>query len=57
MMEIIWEWYLGKNIHDLPLINSETGGCHDGLTPDGLNPNQGAEALVTMLLSNQLLHS
>ncbi|NLW44308.1 MAG: hypothetical protein GXY92_03870 [Syntrophomonadaceae bacterium] len=57
MMEMIWQWYLGKNIHDLPLINSETGGCHDGLTPDGLNPNQGAEALVTMLLAEQLLHS
>ncbi len=48
-------WYLGKNINNTPLYNSKTGGCHDALIPSGVNPNQGAEALISMLLTQQAL--
>ena len=39
-------WYLGENSCRKSLIDAETGGCCDGITPDGLNRNQGAESIV-----------
>jgi hypothetical protein len=47
----VFAWYLGKNIKGLSVYNLDTGGCYDGLNPDGLNLNQGAEATVTYLLA------
>ena len=44
-------WYLGKNTNALSVYNPNTGGCYDGITPEGLNLNQGAEAIVTYLLA------
>ena len=55
MSDLAYSWYTGKNIVNLSLYNQETGGCHDGLTPDGLNLNQGAEAILSLLLSNQAM--
>lgn len=53
MAETARAWYWGKNINQVPLYNPETGGCYDGLIPDGININQGAEALVSLLLTEQ----
>ncbi|TYP57804.1 hypothetical protein [Thermosediminibacter litoriperuensis] len=53
--KVAYDWYWGKNINEIPLINRETQGCHDALTPDGVNQNQGAEALVSFLLAHQIL--
>jgi hypothetical protein len=39
-------WYSGKNSCDESMIDGETGGCCDGITPDGINQNQGAESIV-----------
>lgn len=47
----IFEWFLGRNSKDLAVYNPESGGCHDGITPDGLNLNEGAEATVSYLLA------
>lgn len=52
---LAWEWYRGKNINKVSLYNKETGGCHDALTPQGVNPNQGAEALLSWLYSSQVM--
>jgi hypothetical protein len=49
--QTIFDWFLGKNSHGVSIYNSETGGCHDGITPKGLNLNQGAEATVAYLLA------
>ncbi|CFX29805.1 Six-hairpin glycosidase [Syntrophomonas zehnderi OL-4] len=49
------EWYWGKNINGLVLFNQETGGCYDALTREGVNLNQGAEAVLSWLLSTHLL--
>lgn len=46
-----YEWYEGKNIQQKSLINTNTGGIHDALTPHGINGNQGAESIVTYLLA------
>jgi hypothetical protein len=47
----IFDWFLGKNTQGLMVYNPDTGGCHDGITPDGLNLNEGAEATVSYLLA------
>jgi hypothetical protein len=47
----MFEWFLGRNTKGLVVYNPETGGCHDGITPDGLNLNEGAEATVSYLLA------
>ncbi len=44
-------WYHGRNALGLPLYCERTGGCYDGLTPDGVNRNQGAESTIAYLLS------
>ena len=36
---------------DVVVYNPETGGCYDGITPSGVNLNQGAEATVAYLIA------
>lgn len=36
------------------MIDPATGGCFDGLLPDGVNRNQGAESTIAGLLTFQL---
>ena len=46
-----FEWFLGENDLGLPLYDPRTGGCCDGLHPDRVNRNQGAESSLAFLLS------
>ncbi|MEN6413794.1 MAG: hypothetical protein ABFC84_13695 [Veillonellales bacterium] len=39
-------WYSGDNSLGESLIDPDTGGCFDGITPEGVNRNQGAESIV-----------
>ncbi|MBI1756391.1 MAG: glycosyltransferase family 4 protein [Fimbriimonas ginsengisoli] len=41
-----FDWLLGNNPLGLPLYDSVSGGCRDGLQENGLNENQGAESTV-----------
>lgn len=50
-MRRCFEWYLGRNDAGLSMLDFKTRGCHDGLTEWGLNANQGAESLLSWLLS------
>lgn len=50
-----YEWYWGKNINGITLYNKETEGCHDALIPNGINLNQGAEAIISLLMAHQML--
>lgn len=45
-------WYYGLNCHSLPLYSKNSGGCYDALTENGVNLNQGAEAVLSMLLTD-----
>jgi uncharacterized protein YyaL (SSP411 family) len=45
----IFEWFLGQNTKNVEVYNSNTGACHDGVTTQGLNLNQGAESTVSYL--------
>ena len=40
------EWFLGRNVLSLPLIDTESGECGDGLTPFEANLNNGAESVL-----------
>lgn len=46
-----FNWFLGQNDLNASLYDYTTGGCRDGLTPDGPNLNQGAESTLAWLLS------
>lgn len=46
-------WYHGANVHGLKLYDGNTGGCYDALTEEGVNLNQGAEAVLSYLLCEQ----
>ena len=48
---LAFEWFLGRNHLGIPLYNSATGGCCDGLHADRVNQNQGAESTLAFLLS------
>jgi len=47
----IFEWFLGKNDLQVPLYDASTGGCKDGLHPDRVNENQGAESTLSFLMA------
>lgn len=52
-----FHWFLGQNDLNVPLYDYTTGGCRDGLQPDGANLNQGAESTLAWLISLIAMHS
>jgi glycosyltransferase involved in cell wall biosynthesis len=46
-----FDWFLGENDLHIPVYDFRTKGCCDGLEPSGINLNQGAESMVSFLLS------
>jgi hypothetical protein len=48
----VFRWFLGKNDLQVPLYDSSTGGCRDGLHPDRVNENQGAESTLSFLMAS-----
>jgi hypothetical protein len=55
-MRHCFDWFLGRNDHGVSMIDFSTRGCHDGLQPNGANANQGAESLLSWLLSLAIMH-
>jgi hypothetical protein len=55
-MRRCFEWYLGRNDVGCSLIDFKTYGCYDALTPGGVNGNQGAESVISWLLSLLIMH-
>jgi len=47
----VFKWFLGKNDLQVPLYDATTGGCRDGLHPDRVNENQGAESTLSFLIA------
>ncbi len=46
-----FEWFLGRNDLGVPLYDSGSGGCSDGLHRDRVSENQGAESTLAFHLS------
>ena len=55
-MDWAFNWFFGSNDVHQPLYDFSSGGCYDGLEPGGINQNQGAESVVSMLLALQRVH-
>lgn len=55
-MRRCFEWYLGKNDVGISMVDFKTRGCFDGLKRAGVNHNQGAESLLSWLLSLAIMH-
>lgn len=49
VVEAAYGWFLGDNDLGVQLADPARGGCHDGLTPRGVNLNQGAESTLMWL--------
>jgi hypothetical protein len=46
-----FNWFLGKNDLEIALYDPATGGCRDGLHPERVNQNQGAESTLAFLMA------
>lgn len=46
-----YRWFLGENDLDEKLGDEASGECFDGLVPDGVNLNQGAESVLAFQLA------
>lgn len=49
-------WFQGRNDAHTPMIDHSSGGGYDGLEPNGVNINQGAESTIAMLMTLQHQH-
>jgi hypothetical protein len=47
----VFSWFLGKNDLQVPLYDATTGGCRDGLHPERVNENQGAESTLSFIMA------
>jgi hypothetical protein len=47
----VFGWFLGRNDLQVPIYDATTGGCRDGLHPDRINENQGAESTLSFLMA------
>jgi glycosyltransferase involved in cell wall biosynthesis len=46
-----FNWFLGNNDLQIALYDPSTGGCRDGLHPERVNENQGAESTLAFLMA------
>jgi len=51
LQRLAFDWFLGANDLGAALYDLRTKGCSDGLMSGGVNGNQGAESMVSFLLS------
>ncbi|MGB2984606.1 MAG: glycosyltransferase family 4 protein [Phycisphaerae bacterium] len=55
-MRRAFEWYIGRNDLGLFMVDFKSRGCYDGLEASGVNENQGAESILSWLLSLLTMH-
>ena len=55
LANLAYQWYQGKNVHGLSLYDAASGGCYDALTQTGVNLNQGAESLLSLLITDKIM--
>ena len=50
-------WFAGNNDTGLPMYDDVSGGGFDGLQPEGVNLNQGAESTLALISTRQRARS
>ncbi|MDP3685381.1 MAG: hypothetical protein Q8R32_00950 [bacterium] len=53
--ETWWGWFFGNNIQGRALYRPEDGAVYDGIHPEGVNENRGAESIVAFLIAHLAL--
>jgi hypothetical protein len=53
--EAAYGWFLGDNDLGLALADANRGSCHDGLTPESVNANEGAESTLMWLMALEVM--
>jgi hypothetical protein len=48
---MVFEWFLGRNSQKVMVYNPQIAGCFDGISPQEVNMNQGAESSISYLLA------
>jgi hypothetical protein len=56
-MDRAYAWFLGDNDLGLVVAQSHRGAAFDGLTPSGVNTNQGAESTLMWLMAASRMHA
>ncbi len=51
LAQLAMNWYFGKNILGIDVIDEKTGGIYDGLEEKNVNQNRGAESILSYLLA------
>ena len=55
--EAAYGWFLGDNDLGVPVADPDHGSCHDGLTPRGVNANEGAESTLMWLTALEIMRA
>jgi len=56
-VEAATNWFIGENDTALPMYDDVSGGGFDGLQPEGVNVNQGAESTLALISTMQRARS
>jgi len=56
-MHRAYGWFLGANAVGIAVADPERGGCCDGLSPIGVNANQGAESTLAWLTATEVVRA
>lgn len=51
------EWFHGRNVAGIFVADTSCGGCQDGITANGPNPNMGAESTLAYLQASLFLNA
>ncbi|WP_437918788.1 glycosyltransferase [Sphingobacterium sp. LRF_L2] len=57
LLNVAFDWFLGRNNIRQIVYNPITGGCFDGLEENAVNINQGAESTVSYLMARLIMCS
>jgi len=55
--EAAYGWFLGANDTGLAVADAANGGCHDGLSANRVNRNQGAESTLMWLTAVETMRT
>jgi len=54
--KLCFSWFLGNNSVRLSMYDDKSGGCYDGLHFNKVNLNEGAESLLSYLMSSYIIN-